>query len=221
MSHQISFLRRHGRCRPQAVAGRLGLLPAIVVLGGLSLAACTYAQKNVIKPGVLSPTLAPMVFKEEGALVLMTAGVNATRFHGDDPFIPLEVWLANKGVEPSLKVSRESFYLMDTFGKRYGMAGVEEVLRLQRGLSLDRQLNSASFTGSKFDGYRLIPTAFFPILGATIINDRAELPKFAYMADIFYFPRPDGDLGGGIFELHLLAKELPQDIFVVFEVPPR
>lgn len=205
------------------VKGRIRrlLLPSILAIGALAPASCTYSQKNVIKPGVLSPTLGPMVYKEEGELILMTAGVNATRFHADDPFIPIEVWLANKGVDPAIRVSRESFYLVDTFGKRYGMAGVEEVLRLQKGMSLDRQLNSASFNGAKFDGYRLVQTAFFPIPGSTIVNDRAELARFSFMADMLYFPRPDGELGGGIFELHLQAKELPQDIFVVFEVPPR
>jgi len=219
-------LRRPVRPYPPATFGlarriaRRASLPAILALAALVVSSCTYSQRNIIKPGMLSPTLGPMLYKEEGSLILMTVGVNATRFHGEDPFIPLEVWVANKGVVPSLKLNRESFYLVDTFGKRYGMAGVEEVLRLQKGLSLDRQLNSAAFNGTKFDGYRLVQSAFFPI-GTTLVNDRVELAKYAFMEDMFYFPRPDGELGGGIFELHLQAKELPQDIFVVFEVPPR
>ena len=50
----------------------------IVVGSGLILAGCTYSEKRMMKPGLLSPTLGPMLYKEEGSLILMTAGVNAT-----------------------------------------------------------------------------------------------------------------------------------------------
>lgn len=196
-------------------------LGSFLVMAALA-PACTYSQTRVVKPGTLSPTLAPMVYKEEGGLVLMTVGVSATRFHGDDPFIPLEVWIANKGVEPYIRLNRESLYLMDTFGKRYGMAGVEEVRRLQTGASMDRQTidsTSAPYSAFKFDAYRPVDSQFFPLLGATLLHDRVEIPKYCYIKDILYFPRPDGELTGGIFELHLTAKELPEEIFVVFEVP--
>jgi hypothetical protein len=185
----------------------------------LAAPACTYSQSRVVKTGRLSPTLAPMLFKEEGDLVLMTVGVSATRFRGTDPFIPLEVWVANKGISPYFRVSRESFYLMDTFGRRYGMAGVEEVRRLQPGVVQDRRMSMAEFNTFKFSAYRFVPSAFFPVMGAQILQDRIEIPRYGYISDMLYFPKPEGELNGGIFELHLVAKELPQEIFVVFEVP--
>ncbi len=194
-----------------------GLLLAVLLAAGAP--GCTYSQSNVVRPGKLSPTLAPMVFKEEGDLILMTVGVGATRFHGSDPFIPLEVWLANKGITPYIRITRESFYVMDTFGRRYGMAGVEEVRRLQPGVTLDRRMTGAEFNAFKFDAYRFVDSVFFPVVGASILNDQAEIHRYGYMRDMLYFPRPEGDLNGGIFELHLMAKELPEDIFVVFEVP--
>lgn len=200
---------------------RLAPLGLFLLLAAAAAPACTYSQSNIIKPGTLSPTLAPMLFKEEGELVLMTVGVSATRFHENDPFIPLEVWVANKGVAPYIRVNRESFYLVDTFGKRYGMAGVEEVRRLQPGAQMDRRMSQAEFNAFKFSAYRQVNSAFFPILGATLLQDRVEIPKYGYMADMLYFPRPDGNLGGGIFELHLVARELAEEIFVVFEVPPK
>jgi hypothetical protein len=203
-------------------AYRVALSLASLLLMVALAAGCTYSQSRVVKPGTLSPTLAPMVYKEEGALILMTVGVSATRFHGDDPFIPLEVWIANKGVEPYIRLNRESLYLMDTFGKRYGMAGVEEVRKLQTGASMDRQTiesTSAPYSAFKFDAYRPVDSQFFPLLGATLLHDRVEIPKYCFIRDILYFPRPDGELIGGIFELHLTAKELPEEVFVVFEVP--
>jgi hypothetical protein len=82
-------------------------------------------------------------------------------------------------------------------------------------------MGSAEFNAFKFDAYRLVDSAFFPVPGAgsVILHDRVEIPRFGYIREMLYFPRPDGDLLGGIFELHLIAKQLPQDIFVVFEVP--
>jgi hypothetical protein len=237
---------------------RRGALPILVVgLVGAVLVACALPGRTVMKSDALSPTFAPMVYKEEGDLVLMTVSVNATRFHEDDPFIPLEIWLANKGIEPKLKIDRESFYLMDTIGRRYGLAGHEEVRRLQRGLSQDKRISGISdartlgeclaqaetvglkfrdgarskcrrdsqeistlgFNLTKFDPYSFIYTNFFPLTGTGLIDDRADLPRFTYMADLLYFPRPEGELRGGIFELHLTAEGLPEDVLVVFEVP--
>jgi hypothetical protein len=198
-------------------------LIAVLVGAAALVAGCTYSHERAraVSPDTLSPTLGPMTFMEEGNLVILTVGVNATRFHEDDPFVPIGVALGNRRVKPWLSISRESFYLMDTFGRRYGMAGVDEVRRLQRGISQDRRLTSISFHASKFGGFRLFQTEFFPNLAGAILRDRIDLPTFGYLADVLYFPRPEGDLRGGIFELHLRAKELPQEVFVVFEVPVR
>ena len=193
---------------------------AVAVLG-MATSGCTYSRERprAVSTATLSPTLGPMTFKEEGNLVILTVDVNATRFHGDSPFVPVAIGLANKRVKPFISISRESFYLMDAFGRRYGLAGVSEVQRLQRGLSQDRHLTAISFKTSKFTGYRHYNTAFFPFLTGGILRDRVDLPTFGFFADVLYFPRPEGDLRGGVFELHLTAKERPQDVFVVFEVP--
>jgi len=197
----------------------LALLP--LCAAALLLTGCTYSAKDQMKPGSLSPTLAPFLFKEEGELVLMTVGVGAARWRGDQPFVPLEVWIANKGVSPYITLNRESFYLMDTFGHRYGMAGVEEVRKLQGGLSIDRRMGSAEFNTFKFAAYRRVESSFFPNIGtpAAVLHDHVEIPRYGYIGEMLYFPRPEGDLLGGIFELHLVAHQIPQEIFVVFEVP--
>lgn len=196
---------------------RVLFLALILATGACSLT----PSSSAVKPATLSPTLAPMLFKEEGTLVLMTAGVNATRFHGSDPFIPLEVWLANKGITPYLSLTRESFYLMDTFGRRYGMAGVEEVRKMQPSVSLDRRLAQTDFNLFKFSAYHHVESEFFPGLGAAagLLHDHVDVPRYSFMNDMLYFPRPEGELNGGIFELHLQAKQLTEDVFVVFEVP--
>ena len=200
---------------PRALLAGALLLPIVVAAG------CTYSRERprAVSTDTLSPTLGPMTFKEEGNLVILTVDVNATRFHEESPFIPVAVALANKRVEPYISISRESFYLMDAFGRRYGLAGIGEVQRLQRGLAQDRQLTEVSFRASSFGGYRFHRTNFFPFVSGGILTDRIDLPTFGFVADVLYFPRPEGELKGGVFELHLTSKQLPQDVFVVFEVP--
>lgn len=203
---------------------RIGMIlaaPALAAVAAAIAPACTYSHERAraVSTDTLSPTLGPMTFKEEGNLVILTVDVNATRFHDAGPFIPVAVGLANKRVEPYLSIDRESFYLMDAFGHRYGLAGVNEVQRLQKGISQDRHLTEISFNGSIFRGYRAYDTSFFPVLTGSVLRDHVDLPTFGYIADVLYFPRPEGDLNGGVFELHVKAKQLPQDVFVVFEVP--
>lgn len=206
---------------PKPASPRGQALLLLALLAAASAAGCTYSRERprAVSTDTLSPTLGPMTFKEEGNLVVLTVDVNATRFHDESPFIPVAVGMGNKRVEPYISLSRESFYLMDAFGRRYGMAGVEEVQRLQRGLAQDRQLTQVSFRTNKFNGFRFYRTTFFPFLSGGILRDRVDLPTFGFIADVLYFPRPEGDLKGGVFELHVNAKQLPQDVFVVFEVP--
>jgi hypothetical protein len=200
------------------------LTTALLLAAGLAAAAsagCTYSHERplAVSTDTLSPTLGPMTFKEEGNLVILTVDVNATRFHDDSPFIPVAVALANKRVEPYISISRESFYLMDAFGRRYGLAGVGEVQRLQKGLAQDRKMTEVSFQSGKFNGFRFYSTTFFPYVSGAILRDRVDLPTFGALMDVLYFPRPEGELRGGVFELHLTSRELPQEVFVVFEVP--
>ncbi len=218
---------RDGRIRPPRRPGRAASLVAVLLTAAAGAAACTYARERprAVSTDTLSPTLGPMTYKEEGNLVILTVDVNATRFHEDSPFVPVAVGLANKSVEPYISISRESFYLMDSFGRRYGMAGVGEVQRLQRGRAQDRKLTEISFQTTKFDGFRFYRTSFFPSQGGSpaltseVLVERLDLPPFAFLVDVLYFPRPEGELKGGVFELHLNARQLPQDVFVVFEVP--
>lgn len=165
-----------------------------------------------------SPKLATFIFKEEGRLYLMTVGVNAARFHDKDAFVPLTVLLVNKSKTP-LRLDRESFTLVDPInGARYGLASIDEVRR-QGKQDYDRKLMDTEHLLGKLDVFTRAPSNFFPNTGVVI--DQAELHQFMYILDNLYFPRPEGDLLGKRFELHVNAKGLEQPLFVVFTVPER
>lgn len=209
--------------RPGRPAAGLVLLWLLVVLGAASQAACRRPSPIPdpgipYAPGTPSPTLSTFVYKEEGKLYLMLVGVNATRFHDRDAFIPLTVTLVNKTTTP-LGIHRESFTLVDPVtGARYGLASVDEVRR-QGGQLYDHQLMDLDHLATKLTAYRRVQSNFFPYQG--VINDQIELHQFQYMLDNLYFPRPEGELLGKTFEIHVNAKGLEMPLFVVFTVPER
>ncbi|MFQ5702069.1 MAG: hypothetical protein ACE5HU_09515 [Acidobacteriota bacterium] len=175
-------------------------------------------------PGIPFPTstisrkLNTFVFEEDSRAYLMTVGVNAARFHDQDPFVPFSVVVANK-MGPAIRLDRESFTLVDPVtGARYGLAGINEVRRQGKQL-YDRQLLNIDLDGfgTKLSGFHRLPSNFFPFQG--IVIDHLEIHEFQYMADNLYFPRPEGELLGKRFELHLNSRGLEQDLFVVFTIP--
>ncbi len=201
----------------------LAVLLPILLIPLVAAGACR-RRDPLPPPGVpfatttTSPKLSTFVFKEEGRTYLLTVGVNATRFHDRDDYIPLTVVMANKS-GGKLTITRESFTLIDPVsGARYGLASVAEV-RSQGKQLYDRQLMDGEHFGSKLAAYARVPSNFFPYQG--IVNDQFELHSFQYMADNLYFPRPEGQLLGKTFELHLSARGLDQDLFVVFTVPEK
>jgi len=168
--------------------------------------------------GTPSPKLATFIYKEEGKLYFMTVGVNATRFHDKDPFVPLTVTLVNKSDVP-LEITRESFTLVDPVsGRRYGLASVEEVRRQGKQV-YDRRLMDLEHLASKLEVFQRVPSNFFPFEG--LLNDNLELHAFQYMLDNLYFPHPEGELLGKTFELHVTARGVQGELFVVFTVPEK
>lgn len=198
---------------------------AVVLAGVLMLAAIGCHRKSEVPPpgvpfgtGTTSRKLSTFIFQEEGKSYLMTVGVNAARFHDKDGFIPLTVVLLNK-TDTKLSISRESFTLIDpSSGSRYGMATVAEV-RTQGKQLYDQQLMDLDHLGFKLEIFDRVTSNFFPSSG--IVNDQFELHSHQYMLDNLYFPRPEGQLLGKTFELHVNASGLEQDLFVVFTIPEK
>ena len=213
MHKPVTSPRRHRRGTSLVVA-----LAALCFIG----ASGCKRRAQTPDPGIpyattsTSPKLSTFVFKEEGKLYMVTVGVNATRFHDKDAFIPLTVLLANKNA-PTMMITRESFTLVEPVtGGRYGLASVEEIRR-QGKQSFDRQLMDLDHIPTKLEAFRQVPASFFPSQG--ILNDDLELHSFQYFVDNLYFPRPEGDLLGKTFELHVSARGMEAPLLVVFTVP--
>ena len=198
-------------------------ITALSLLAALPALGC-HRRNALPDPGIpydssaTSEKLAAFIYKEEGRLYLLTAGVNATRFHDKDAFIPISVVLANKTTTP-LNLHRESFTLVDPVsGSRYGLASVAEVRRQGKQV-YDRRLMDVEHLLTKLSSFSKADSNFFAYEGLLI--DQVELHQFQYILENLYFPRPEGELLGKRFELHVNAKGLAQPLFIVFDVPER
>lgn len=177
-------------------------------------------NETTVEEGRLDPKLAQATWIEEGSQVALIVSTRATRYRLQQPFLPLEVSVVNRGLE-GLTLTRESFTLIDARGNRYPMAGREE---LSEGYGGSTDLDRRNFTEAtaivlgKYQSYSYIRSNFTPGFDNSIAIDRVALPRFSYLLDFLYFPTPPGFVEGEPLELLLSAPELGDPVFVRFTV---
>jgi len=222
---------------------KLSTLAVILALVGAS--SCVTRQRSTaVDASGLDYKLSTFAFMEEGDLVTFIVDTRASGIHKNDPYFPLEISVANRGLK-NLTLTRESFILIDEDGNRYHVANPRDLLQSYDHLDVDQRL--AELEGivfSRFANYSRYPAVFSPtrmtggseittvdgeILktttpprqnqpGLTTVQDRVSLPRWGYFIDFIYFPTPSAGLEGKRFELHMEAPELPHTIFVKFVV---
>jgi hypothetical protein len=164
-------------------------------------------------------TLRQSTYYEEGDLVALVVGARPARFRLSEPFIPLEVAVVNRGLE-SLTITPESFTLVAQDGQRYPMASRAELSRLYGSTDRDRVLAEAEEAlRGRYASYRRIPANLTPSFDRPVARDRVSLPRFAWMYDFLYFPRPDDPAIVEPLELFVRAPELADPVFVRFLIP--
>jgi hypothetical protein len=173
--------------------------------------------------------LSTFAFIEEGRIVTFIVDTHATRYREESPYVPLEISVANRGLR-QLRLTRESFTLVDEQGNRYPVASPEELMQSYDFLELDRQ-SLAELRGIVFNKYATFteyPSKFSPTLtpapgvtlagGSTLVRDLVSLPKFGYLIDFIYFPQPQTGLKNHRFELFMDSEDLEDPVFVRFVV---
>jgi hypothetical protein len=197
-----------------------------VILLALAAASCALQPATVDLPAPeVDRTLTLYSFIEEGELVTFIVNVRATREREQADYIPVEIAVGNRSVD-QLSLTRESFTLVDEEGNRYPCVGPKDLLAGYDFLDFDRKLGElASIVGNKFANFERYPSSFSPVLNAptattsfSVVRDATTLPRFGYLIDFIYFPRPPGPLAGRKLELFLEAPELKDPIFVKFLV---
>ena len=195
-------------------------LAVCVLLAGLFHASCATRQEirgQEVKG--LDRKLSTFAYEEEGEIITLIVDTWSARDRDPQAYMPLEIAVANTGVR-SLTLSRESFTLIDSDGNRYPMASPRELIEGYEFLDFDRNL--AELEGivvNKFSAFRRYISNFSPIQGTgRVIVDKTHVPKFGYIIDFIYFPRPVTGILNQKFELFLDAPQLEDPVFVRFEV---
>jgi len=173
----------------------------------------------------LDRKLSTFAFIEDGDLVYFVVGTKAAQYRDTAPYVPIEIAVANRGLK-QLTLTRESFVLVDDRGNRYPCASPRELLEGYEYLDFDLNLLELEpILNTKFAAMTQYPSKFSPSRQAvrnrpSLVRDLVSLPKFGYLLDVVYFPMPGTGLKGHTFELFLQAPELPDPIFVRFDLPP-
>jgi hypothetical protein len=167
----------------------------------------------------LDRKLSTFAWIEQGDLVTLVVDTQAARDRDGARYLPLEVAIANHGMR-QLRLTRESFTLLDEQGNRYPMAGPRELIEGYEQLDFDRNL--AELEGivfNKFGALARYDSSFAPTREeARIVRDLVSIPKHGFIIDWIHFPEPRTGIRGHRFELFVDSPDLPDPVFVKFEV---
>jgi len=167
--------------------------------------------------------LSTYAYMEEGDLVTLIVNTRPARDKDGQNYMPLELAIANHGMR-KLSLTLESFTLLAADGKRYPAATPRELLTGYEMLDFDRNLAELeSITFNRFGAMARYPSNFSPtraisVGGSNLVRDSVGLPKHGYIIDFVYFPAPTTGIRNQPFELFLDSPDLPDPVFVKFEV---
>ena len=203
------------------IARARALVLACGVLAGWS-AGCARQPLRGVEARGLDRKLSTFAYIEEGDLVSLIVDTRPARYRDGEPYMPLEVLVANRGLK-QLTLTRESFTLIDAAGKRYPLAGARELLEGYEHLDTDRELGELpGIVFNKFATFVPQLSHFSPTRTverpSNIVIDRVALARFSYVLDYLYFPTPPAGIRDQRFELIVDSGDLEDPVFVKFEV---
>ena len=198
-------------------------LALLLLLGSPSCA--TRRENRGVEVAGLDRKLSTFAFIEDGDLGSFIVDTRSSRNREEGSYLPLEICVANRRLK-QISLTRESFTLVDQEGNRYPCAGPKELIEGYPFLDMDRSLAElGEIVVNKFATFTPYPSKFSPTrqfstrgIGSSLVHDSVNLPKFGFMIDFIYFPRPKTGVLNQRFELFMQAPELPDPVFVKFMV---
>jgi hypothetical protein len=203
----------------------LGPLSATLLLVSASASCVTRQEIRGQEVQGVDRKLSTFAYIEEGNLLTFIVDTRSTRNREADAYIPLEIALANRSLK-ELTITRESFTLVDEQGNRYPCAGPKELQENYEYLDMDHSLAELEdIVFNRFAAFTRYPSKFSPTrslspnpFASNLVRDTVVLPKFGYITDFIYFPKPKTGVLNHKFDLFLTAPELPDPVFVKFAV---
>lgn len=211
---------------PGGVRARRYLRGACIVFAVSAVSGCGgYGTGGASDGAWVDRRLSRFSYVAEGVGATVIVGTQAARFREGEGFVPIEIAVANTAGE-ALRLTRESFTLVDIEGGRYKPASPRELLEGYDFLDMDRSALTElpSVVASTFAAHDPYPSKFSPTrevraagpFTRRVVLDEVTLPTFGYLVDFIYFPSPASGIKGRRFELILDAAALPEPVIVSF-----
>ena len=192
------------------LAAALGtLLGTLAVAGGQAPSAAT------------SEAYSFAMWREKASRVVVVLDAQTASLRAGAPFVPVPVAVGVEAKGPTLRLTPESFSLVDSAGRARGPAAYEALQASYGKLEADREfLETRHLTlGERFATAVRVPSDFYPPLSARRTRAlRVELGPRTWFRTILYFPAPSAGLSG-VLTLRLDAPGLPRPIEVRFRLP--
>ncbi|MBN1224138.1 MAG: hypothetical protein JXB23_12900 [Candidatus Aminicenantes bacterium] len=195
----------------------------LIVLTGLLFASCGTQTIETDLPAGLDPKYSAYSYKAEDREAVMIVDYEVARLRKEENYFPLDVMIANKKLA-SLTITRNSLILIDSGGKAYNMAAIDEVQDKYKKLLADSDLKYATFESEQqamtgFSHFERQRSNFFPMrAGGARVTERVIVRPRGYINDRLYFPMPETGINKQKLTLRLAAAELEVPLEVIFTV---
>lgn len=189
----------------------------------LVLVTCGTQQIETDLPAGLDIKSGAYSYKNEDREVSMVVDYEVAKLRTEENYFPLDVMIANKKLA-SVTVTRDSLILIDSNGKSYSMASIQEIQDNYQKLWADSQYrDSSAFTDTQaltnFTSFQAQRSNFFPkSAGGARVTERVVIRPRGYIDDRVYFPTPETGIDKQKLILRLVAPELDAPFDVVFSV---
>jgi len=191
----------------------LRVIPVILGAAALSLGAA--------EPPATSEGYAYATYREVSDRLTLLVDAYPAAMHLGDPYFPVAVAVGLSGSGDNVRVTPESFTLLDEKGTAYGAVPYQELVRNYPKRQFDESLlrSHPLVVGNQFDVSLPIDAEFYPApAGRGVRAERVELGPFTWFRTILYFPRPPGKLHG-VLTLRLGAEGAEPPVSVRFRIP--
>ncbi len=179
----------------------------------------------VLALGAASPTpsegYAYSTYREMGDRLTVLVDSYPASLHDRDAYIPLAVAIGLTGSGKSVRLTPESFKLVDRNGTIYQAASYDDIARNYPKRQFDVSLlrSHPMVVGQIFATSHRVDADFYPTLqGRGIRIDRVELGPVTWFNTVLYFPRPKAGLDG-VLALEVTTGGVEPPIEVRFKIP--
>ena len=131
-------------------------------------------------------------YRERANDITILVDAYPATLHESDAYIPFPIAIGVRTGGPTIKLTAESFQLIDAAGKAVAPASYEEIARSYSKRTFDASLFALRpiVLGNLFDSSIQVPSRFFPAPGGSTRTDRVELAGNTWFQDVLWAFEP-------------------------------